>query len=174
MDLKKSNTPRRKLIVGLTGGFGSGKTTVASCIKTLGASVIDADAIAHALLKPGTRMYKKLLAVFGKGILTQGKEIDRKKLASLVFHDTQKLLKLDSIMHPEIVKRIKTSAQASRAAVVVIDAPLLIETGLHQFVDRVIVVTVNEKTQIQRIKDKTGLSKNEILQRIRRQIPLKE
>lgn len=164
----------KKTVIGLTGSFGSGKSTVAALLERKGAFVVDADAIAHKLLAPSCAAYAKLVSVFGRKILGPRKKVDRKKLAALVFSDTRKLLQLDSIMHPEIIKHIKGKIKSSRSSVVVVDAPLLIETGLDKFVDKVIVTVVDQDTQIRRLKEKKGFSKKEILQRIRRQIPLRQ
>lgn len=164
----------KKIILGITGSLGSGKSTVAGFFKASGAKVIDADRIAHKLTKRGAKTYKKIICYFGRGILDKNKNIDRHKLARIVFADKDKLKKLNEVMHPEIIKIMKEKIANSRQRLIVLDAPLLIEAGLKNLVDRIIVVKINRNEQLKRIIKKTALSKNDILKRIRVQIPLKE
>ncbi len=162
------------MILGLTGSFGSGKSTVAGIFRSFGAKIVDADEIAHRLISRKGLVYKKILRVFGRGILNKDKDIERSKLATVVFNNPGLLGKLNKIMHPAIIKVMKGEAGASRAKIIVLDAPLLVEAGLAKSVDKIILVTVKKDTQIKRLQRKTGLSKEVILKRIRYQIPLKE
>lgn len=160
-------------IIGLTGGFATGKSYVAGVFKALGAKVIDADKLAHDSLRIGTPVYKKVVKLFGSSILGQGREIDRRKLGRIVFDDRESLKRLDSIVHPEVIKEIKRSIRkAGRNDVVVIDAPLLIEAGLAGMVDELVVVTCPKDEQVRRCIRKFGLDKEEVLKRIKNQIPL--
>jgi len=165
---------RDKLLIGVTGSFGSGKTTVARMFESHGALRIDADAIAGSLLKPGNAVYRRLIRNFGKAILKKGRrQIDQRKLSGIVFSHRSLLRKLNRIMHPEVIRSIKKIVRTCRNKIIILDAPLLIEAGLADFVDRLVVVKARRDRQIQRIRRKAGLSQDEILARIRAQMPLK-
>jgi len=156
----------------LTGSFGTGKTTVAKIFKSLGADVIDADRIAHQIICPQGEAYAKIVAVFGKGILKKDASINRVKLGEIVFHNDGLLSKLNSIMHPVIVRAMKEKAKASVKDIVVLDAPLLIETGLDKAVNKIVVVKASLKNQVLRLKKRAHLEREDILRRIKCQIPL--
>ena len=160
------------MLLGVTGSFGSGKTFVASLLRKAGAGVIDADNIAHKVIMPSGDAYKRVVAIFGKGIIGRAKRIDRRKLGSIVFRDKAQLFKLVSILHPEVIKAIKSRIASHRKRIVVVDAPLLLEAGLKCAVDKVIVVTITRQEQLERLRQKTQLSTKEMLARIRRQMPL--
>jgi len=163
---------KRKLILGITGTFGSGKTTVARIFKSLGARIIDADRISHQLTRPQTKIYKKIVSIFGRDILKEDKTINRKRLAYIVFENENLLKRLNRILHPEIIRVIKQRISAYKSKIIVLDAPLLIEAGLKGLVDKLIVVKITRKKQIERIQKKFALTKAEILKRIKSQIPL--
>lgn len=162
------------MVIGITGSFGTGKTTVAKIFKSFGAKIIDADKIAHSLIKPKTMIYKKIIDTFGKDILKKNKTVDRKNLAKFVFNNKNLLKRFNGIMHPQILKIIKEKIKNYKDKIIVLDAPLLIETGLHKIVDKLVVVKTNRETQIRRIQNKFSLTKDEILKRISSQIPLRE
>ncbi len=163
------------LIVGVTGSFGTGKSTVAGFFKKQGARVFDADKIAHEALSV---RYKKIVKIFGKGILKKDKEIDRKKLAKVVFGNRELLTTLNSIVHPYVIKRIKEGVKKIRRlktkTVVVLDVPLLIEAGLQGLVDKVIVVKAGSRQQVERCRKSYGLCRNEALARIHSQMPIRK
>jgi len=161
-----------KIVVGITGGIGCGKTTVSGMFGSLGAKVIDADAVGHSLLRPKTKTYKRILRVFGRQILGTKGTIDRPKLAKIVFGDKKLLVKLNRILHPEIISRIRGKIKSVSKGLIVLDAPLLIETKEENLADRIIVVKAGQANQIKRFRDKTGLTVREIRQRIRTQMPL--
>lgn len=174
-----------RLIIGVTGSFGTGKSTVAGFFKKQGACVFDADKIAHeALLRkstvhgPRSTCYKKIVKIFGKEILKKNKEIDRKKLAKVVFRNKKLLNTLNSIVHPYVIKRIKDGVKRQRRlksqTVVVLDVPLLIEAGLQGLVDKVIVVKAGLRQQIERCRKSYGFSRGKVLERINAQMPIKE
>lgn len=166
--------PAQRIVIGLTGSFGSGKTTVAGIFKALGAKVIDADGIAHQLFCPDNKIYRKLLSVFGRGIIKRNSLIDRARLGRIVFSDKKLLGKLNRVTHPEIIRIIRNKIKASSQGVIVLDAPLLLETGLAKFVDRVIVVDITHKLQLGRIHKRNKLSDREMEKRIKSQIPLRK
>jgi dephospho-CoA kinase len=168
--MRKRLARNKKLVIGLTGSFGSGKSTAARFFKARGAEIIDADKIAHTLLDKPSNVSLKVLSCFGTGYLGRGKRIDRNKLATLVFNNKAKLLRLNAIVHPEVRRRIKNAIASSRRKIVVVDAPLLIEAGLAALVDVFIVVTIDRKLQLKRLLIRSGLKKEDIEKRIKAQM----
>ncbi len=165
--------PRRdKLIIGLTGGVGTGKSTVAAMLRRSGACVLDADRIGHRLISRGTPAYRRIVRTFGTGILGRGGAIDRRKLGRLVFKEKRLRKALEAILHPAIIRAIRDDAARCGKRLVVVDAPLLFETGLQKDVDLTVVVTASRGTQIRRCAARTGLSREEILSRMAAQMPL--
>jgi dephospho-CoA kinase len=170
------------LVVGLTGGIVSGKTTVAQIFKGLGAKVIDVDLIAREIVQPSKKAWKRIVENFGEEILKDNQEIDRKKLGSIVFSNQAKLNLLNKITHPIIIEVIKKqlaqirqqSKQANKEVICIVDAPLLFEAHLAEMMDKTIVVYLSEKEQIIRLLKRNGISKDEALKRIKAQMPLKE
>lgn len=164
-------------VVGLTGGIGSGKSTVSKFLADLGAIIIDADRVGHQAFETGTEAYREVVAAFGQLILTPGGEIDRHKLGSIVFVDPKAREKLNRIMHPRIQKIVKKMIEDFRkrgVEVVVIDAPLLIEAGWAPFVDKIWVTTAPRHTVLERLTKRTGLTEGESLARIRAQLSQQE
>lgn len=163
-------------LIGLTGGFGTGKTTAARMFKRLGAKVIDADKITHNLLAINSRVYKKIVLKFGKQLLDKNSALNRAKLAKVVFSNSGELKAYLKIIHPEIKKIIRYQLNSLknkfRHCVVVLDAPLLIETGLHKEMDELVVVEASKKNQIKRLRKKFGFKRPDILSRIKFQLPL--
>ncbi len=163
------------LVVGLTGGLGSGKTTVARMFARLGAVVIDADRIVHEVLDRAGAVRSEVIRVFGEGIATGGR-IDRRKLAAVVFRDARRLRRLEAILHPVVIRkmrrRIRAAAREGRG-VIVLDVPLLFEAGLAGEVDRVVVVTARREQRIRRAAAALRLSRNETERRMRAQMPLR-
>ena len=167
---------KKVLILGVTGNYGSGKTTVARMFHNLGAACIDADKIYHQLIKRGTALYRNLVADFGKGILGKYKQINRKKLSKLAFGSTLNLKKLAQITHPGIIAKIKSELarlkKMNTTKVIVIDAPLLIEAGLTNLVNKIIVVMIKPEKQVMRCIRLKNISRREARQRIKNQMPL--
>lgn len=163
------------LIIGLTGGLAAGKTTVASMFAQLGARVVNADTIVHQLSAPGGSCFKAVVKAFSKDILRNG-QIDRKKLAEIVFKDAKKLRQLEEILHPEvkeiIKKEIKRHRKSKRREIVILDVPLLFESKLERGVDYTVVVRAGRKIQLKRAAQNLGLTKSEALGRIKAQLPL--
>lgn len=172
--MKRRSRNKKKLILGITGGWGSGKTTVARIFKSFSVEIIDADKIAHQVTRPQTKIYKKIIRTFGGDILKEDKTIDRDKLGRIVFANRKLLKRLNKIVHPEVIRIIREKIKASSKGIIALDAPLLIEAGLEKLVDELIVVNITRKRQIERIQRKTGLSRPDILRRIKAQIPLSD
>jgi dephospho-CoA kinase len=163
-------------VIGLTGGFGTGKSTVAAMFKALGAAVLDADRIAHRALAKGTTTYRRILKMFGAGIVKKNGDIDRRRLGAAAFRNKRLLAGLCGIIHPFVIRYMKAAAGRVKrqrpTAVVILDAPLLIEAGLLGMVDKVIVVKAKVPVQVARCRKKTGLSMGEISARIGAQLPI--
>ena len=153
------------LIVGLTGGVASGKSVVSRILKEEGAYLIDADQIARELVQPRTSAWEELVKVFGKEILQKDGSIHRKQLAAKVFSDPKQRDLLNRTLHPrikeEMGRRLKAIGQKDPEAIVVIDAPLLVETGDHREMDKVIVVISTEAQQIARLREREGMDQEE-------------
>jgi dephospho-CoA kinase len=166
------------LIIGLTGGIACGKTVVSRILGEEGAHIIDTDQLARELVYPHTPAWEELKEIFGESILGKDGFIDRKKLADQVFSDPGRREQLNRILHPrikeEIDRRVSQIGQTEPDAIVVIDAPLLIETGNHRQMDAVIVVRATERQQLERLKERSGTSEEEARRMIASQLPLRE
>jgi dephospho-CoA kinase len=166
------------LCVGLTGNIASGKSTAASFFAELGAHVIDADRVVHVLLRTGTSTYNKIVEVFGRLILGEDGEIDRRKLGKIVFSDEDKRSRLNALTHPDveaaIEKTISGLEQASSHGIVIVDAALIVETGRHEMYQRLIVVTCSPALQIARIMSRDGLTEADARARMASQMPIEE
>lgn len=164
------------ILVGLTGGLATGKSTVASMFQACGAVVIDADELARKVVQPGRPAWRDIVRRFGKSILNSDGTINRQRLGQTVFHDKTKLRQLERIIHPRVARAqarlTKQAAQRDPGAVVVYDVPLLFEAGIDTRVDTIIVVSADQKTQLARLKKRNGLTGAEALRRIRSQMPL--
>ncbi|MDT2045226.1 MULTISPECIES: dephospho-CoA kinase [Bacillaceae] len=165
------------IVVGLTGGIASGKSTVAAIFREMSIPVIDADQIAKEVVQNGRAAYSKIVETFGKGILQEDLEINRAALGQIIFHNEQERQKLNSIVHPEVRKEMlkqKEQLIAEQYQLVVLDIPLLFESKLTYLVDQVVVVHVNELVQLERLQKRNNLSKEDALARIKSQLPLTE
>ena len=167
------------IVIGLTGGIASGKSTVTALLKEKGAVIIDADKIAREIMSKGEPAWFEVLNYFGDEILNNDRsDIDRKKLASIVFSDKAKLEALNNITHPKIIEEIKKQVEEYKKAgkkIIVIDAALLIEAGLDKIVDEVWVIAANEDVQLQRLMAREkDITKDEAVKRIKSQMPLAE
>ncbi|CAB4822943.1 MAG: dephospho-CoA kinase [Actinobacteria bacterium] len=157
--------------IGLTGGIGSGKSSVASLLLEHGAIVIDADAIARELVEPGQPALDALVAEFGPGVLTPVGTLSRGELAKLAFSDPEATKRLNAIMHPLIGEESARRIQAvPESAVVVYDMPLLVETNQRDLVDLVVVVDVPEQLQIERAVSLRGLDQGDVERRMQAQV----
>ncbi|MEC1289809.1 dephospho-CoA kinase [Bacillus mojavensis] len=165
------------LVIGLTGGIASGKSTVANMLIDKGITVIDADIIAKQAVEKGMPAYRQIIDEFGEDILLENGDIDRRKLGAIVFTNEQKRLALNSIVHPavreEMLKR-RDESIANLETFVVLDIPLLFESKLESLVDKIIVVSVTKELQLERLIKRNQLTEEEALSRIRSQMPLEE
>jgi dephospho-CoA kinase len=166
------------LIVGLTGGVASGKTAVSRVLREEGAYIIDADQIARELVQPHKPAWNELVRAFGKEILQEDGSIHRRKLADKVFTDPEQRKVLNQILHPrikeEMDRRTKEIGQRDPEAIVVIDAPLLVELGVYRQVDQLIVVSSTQMQQMERLKERDGRSPEEALRLFSSQMPVEE
>jgi dephospho-CoA kinase len=150
------------LRIGLTGGIGSGKSSVAALLTTRGVPVIDTDEIAHRLTEPGRPEFDEIVRVFGQNILDPSHKIDRNKLRERVFENSDERRQLEAILHPRIREVVREKLQELHAPYCVIVVPLLFESGFLDLVDRVLVADVSESAQIQRTAARSGLTEAEI------------
>jgi len=165
------------LVVGLTGGIASGKSTVANMFKEMGIEVIDADIEARKAVEIGEAAYEQIVTYFGEGILNDDHTINRSKLAEIIFNDSVKRQKLNEIVHPDVRRRMNEKKEATILRgdqVVVLDIPLLFESGLKHMVDVVLLVYVEKDVQLQRLMDRNLLTKEEALARIQSQMPIED
>ena len=161
------------LVIGLTGNFGTGKTTVSQILAELGAVTIDADKLGHELLRPGSQAYQEVAAAFGKDVLRADGEIDRHKLGQLVFPNATALAQLNRIMHPKMYKIAQERIERYHkqgTAVAVLEAALLIEAGWTPLVDQVWVTVAPDHAIVNRLKNQRGLTEGQILARLRSQM----
>ena len=163
-------------VLGLTGGIGSGKSTVAEMFAELGAEIIDADQLAREVVEPGQPALEEIVTRFGTGILLANGRLDRHQLGTLVFADAAARADLDAITHPRIRDRMEAAVTARRAreGVLLLDIPLLYENARTALVEKVIVVWVDARTQVRRLTERGGLTAEEVRQRIAAQMPLDE
>lgn len=145
------------LIIGLTGGIGSGKTTACNQFMSLGVPIIDADLVARDVVKPGQPGLEQIVATFGPKILAADGTLERGQLREKIFSDSSARQKLEAILHPLIRAEIKNRLSAIEATYVIMAIPLLIESGQYEIVDRILVIDVPEKQQIERICLRDGM-----------------
>jgi len=177
-DTVPASSGHTMLLVGLTGGVASGKSTVSRILEGEGAILIDADQIARALARPGSPVFLELIRAFGEKILREDGSLDRKALAARVFSDPEQRSVLNRILHPrikeEIRRRVREVVERDPAAIVIIDAALLIEAGHDQEMDKVIVVTSRAEQQIKRLKERNGMAPEEAERILASQMPQEE
>lgn len=160
--------------IGLTGGIASGKSTVASILKSLGVKLIHGDKIAHELMKPGERLWEKVIDCFGEEILEpNGRHIDRDKLGDIIFNNPDKKEDLDECTHYAIACEIKSRLDklAESHKLVAADVPLLIEMGMVDYFDEVWLVYIEDEVQIKRLKERDGIDREAALKKIESQLP---
>ena len=164
------------ILIGLTGGVATGKSTVAQMFKQCGAVVIDADALAREVVQPDKPAWRDVVRTFSKKVLNPDRTINRQALGSIVFRYPAKRRRLERIIHPRVAREqqrlTREAARKDPTAVVLYDVPLLFEAGIDKRVQKIIVVTADQQTQIARLKKRNDLSRAEALRRIRSQMPL--
>jgi dephospho-CoA kinase len=159
------------LTIGLTGGIGSGKSEVAGIFERLGVPVIDADLIAHQLVEPGTEALAEVINHFGEAVLTPEGKLDRSRLAEIVFNDSRKKQQLENIIHPRVRERIRAFKNEHRdQPYILVVIPLLLESGQHDLVDRVLVVNAAEAIRISRVLARDRRSERQIRSIISNQV----
>ncbi len=167
-------------VIGLTGGIAAGKSTVSAYLSELGAYVIDADEVAHQVTLPGSVGFSKVVEEFGTRVVTPEGSLDRRKLGQVVFNDKAALRVLNSIIHPLVIRRInfvleilaRNSGYRDENLYVVLDVPLLYETGMDKICDEVWVVAVNFELQVKRLMERDGYCRKEAISRIEAQMTL--
>ena len=165
------------IIIGLTGGIASGKSTISETLTEMGSAVIDTDKLGHELLKHHGAAWDKLLIAFGDDILASNSDIDRKKLGKIVFNNPQFLQQLDSIMHPLIYQMVTDKIEYFRKQkvhVVVIEAALLLEVGWGELADEIWVTISPESTVLERLMNRDNITHEQAIARISSQIPPQE
>ena len=166
------------LRVGLTGGIATGKSTAGAMFVQLGCYLINSDQISHELLRPGQQVYDAVVKEFGDRILAADKTIDRRILGEIVFKDPEARARLNSLVHPGVIARqtewLKEVETQDPDAIAIVDAALMIEVGTYKNYDKLIVVICKPEIQKQRLRERSGLSDDQIEARIRSQMPMEE
>ena len=147
--------------IGLTGGIASGKTTVSDCFKKLGTQVIDADVISHEVTEPSGSAFEEILSEFGSEILDEKGLINRKKMRAIIFNDPSQKKILEKIIHPKVRDEMFQRINKSDDHYLIVSVPLLVETGMHQIMDRNLLVDCSEDTQIERLMNRDKITLNE-------------
>ncbi len=171
-------TDRPFLLVGLTGGIATGKSTVSAIFRSLGCVVIDADRLAREVVEPGEPAYGEIVDAFGPGVLQPDGALDRKKLGAIVFADPGRRQRLEAITHPRIrarfTRRLQVLSEQGFTGIVIFDAPVMIESGNDKNMDRLVVVLTDVATQATRLVAREGIDENEAARRIASQMPVAE
>jgi dephospho-CoA kinase len=166
------------LNVGLTGGIASGKSTVAAMLVEKGAFHIDFDILAHGVEKPDMPVWRAIIDAFGPEILNEDGTINRARLGAIVFADQNKMAQLNTIVHPAVFtawrRRLEEIKEEKADAIVLSDVPLLIEAGMKQMVDVVLLVYISPEEQLRRLMDRNGYTREEALSRLRAQMPIQD
>ena len=165
------------MIIGLTGSIASGKSTIAAILKDIGLPIIDADLVARDVVEPGSQTLKEIEAVFGGEVINGDGTLNREALGQIIFHDPAKRKELNDLMHPAIranmlSKRDRLVKEGYRT--IIMDIPLLFESRLQHFVEKILVVSVTEETQLSRLMQRNSLSEGEARARIQSQLPISE
>lgn len=163
------------MIIGLTGSIASGKSTVSKMLEELGYPIIDADLVARQVVEPGTETLKKIEELFGPEVIRNDGTMDREKVGAIIFSDPAMRKRLNDIIHPAIRQEMLRQRNAYVEAgfqTIVMDIPLLFESKLQHFVDKILVVSVTEENQLARLMERNGLSEKEARDRIGSQLPM--
>jgi len=166
------------IVAGLTGGIASGKSTVSKMLKKQGAVIIDADRIAHNVVKKGEPAWQQIRDYFGNEILLPNREINRAYLGDIVFNDVAQKKVLNEIVHPFVLEKmteeLKQVEETARDSIVILDVPLLIESGMHKGISDVILVYIPERLQLERLIARDNISVADATSRIKSQMPIDE
>ncbi|WP_102345318.1 dephospho-CoA kinase [Bacillus sp. Marseille-P3661] len=165
------------LVVGLTGGIASGKSTVSKMLVNYGFPIIDADVVSREVVEVGEPAYEKIVETFGKEILSENLKINRPKLGAIIFNDEQKRMQLNHIVHPAVrqkMNELKMNYINNGEKVVILDIPLLFESKLTHLVEKTLLIYVDDTIQLQRLMARNNLTEQEALARIRSQMPLED
>jgi len=172
------SAPRKFLLIGLTGGIATGKSTVSALLRQLGCEVIDADLLAREVVEPGEPAWTTIVAEYGQDVVTAGGALDRKKLGAIVFADPERRRRLEAITHPAIRERFQARldqlAVKGFTGIVVFDAAVMIESGNYKNMDRLVVVVTDEPTQMARLQGRDGTDDADGRRKIASQMPLAE
>ena len=164
-------------IIALTGGIACGKSTLAEMLRELGAPVVDADEVSRSLTAPGGKALPAIREAFGSKVFQNDQTLNRAALAARVFQDPEQLRKLNAVTHPLIIERMQSEIERCRksgAPVVVLDVPLLFETGLDRLADETVCVSAPLPVQLKRLMTRNGLTEEQAMRRIQSQLPLCE
>ena len=172
------SAPRKFLLVGLTGGIATGKSTVSAILRSLGCEIIDADLLARDVVEPGEPALAQIADEFGRDVLTASGALDRKKLGAIIFANPERRRRLEAITHPAIrerfLARLDALAERGFMGLVVFDAAVMIESGNYKNMDRLIVVVTDDATQMARLHGRDGTDEAENRRKISSQMPLAE
>lgn len=163
------------MIIGLTGSIASGKSTVAKMFEDLNMPIVDADKVARIVVEPGRETLQQIAAAFGDEVILEDGHMDRKKVGDLIFHDPTKRKQLNDIIHPAIRKEMLRQREeylSNGHPHVVMDIPLLFESGLQSYVEKIVVVSVSEENQLKRLMSRNDLTEQEARARISSQLPI--
>lgn len=166
------------MLIGVTGGVATGKSTVARLFQSCGAHIIDADELARQVVQPGKPAWREIVRHYGRRVLRPDRTLNRPALADIVFRNPNQLRRLNAIIHPRVAREqarlLREITRKNPRAVVAYDVPLLFEAGVDKRVDRIVVVVADQKTQIARLQKRNHLTKAAALRRVRAQMPLKQ
>lgn len=165
------------MIIGLTGSIASGKSTISAMLKEKGYPIIDADLVARLVVEPGTATLSEIERVFGDQVMNKDGTLNREALGQLIFHEPAKRKQLNDLMHPAIraeMLRQRDELFERGEKTMIMDIPLLFESRLQHFVDKILVVSVTEEMQLQRLMQRNSLSEEEAKARIQSQLPISE
>jgi len=176
--MRKLPNENKILILGVTGGIASGKSTIADMLRELGAPVIDFDLLAREVVEPGEPAWKEIIHYFGNGILLENRSLDRKKLSETVFHDPEKRRKLESMTHPRIMnlflKRVNQYEENDSGPIIQAVIPLLFEAHLQKLVHKVLVVYIPREMQVERLTKRDHITREQAERILEAQLPIEE
>jgi len=174
---RKTDNGRKTLIVGLTGGIGTGKSTVSRMLQSLGARVVDADELAREVVRPGQPAWEEIKKVFGPKVIHTDQTLNRQALTDLVFNDPKSIEQLNRMTHQRIYRRMRSEVLKGlrdQVPAIVLDIPLLLEAPQKMSLDLIVVVYCPKTLQIKRIRERNGLTLKEAKQRLQNQMPISQ